>query len=72
MPDLTGLRVAAAVRRRSPTTPIVLVTGWGSDLDSSSPPPGVAAVIGKPFRLATLVEAVKTALTNAEQPAPPS
>ena len=67
MPDLTGLQVAAAVRRRSPTTPVMLVTGWGSDLDSNAPPPGVTAVIGKPFRLGTLVEAVRSALRGAEQ-----
>jgi PAS domain S-box-containing protein len=65
MPDLTGLQVAAEVRRRSPTTPVVLVTGWGSDLDAKAPPAGVTAVISKPFRLGTLVEAVKAALRDA-------
>jgi PAS domain S-box-containing protein len=64
MPDLTGLQVAAEVRRRSPTTPVVLVTGWGSDLDAKSPPAGVTAVISKPFRLGTLVEAVRSALRD--------
>lgn len=62
MPDLTGVQVAAAIKRRAPSVPILLVTGWGSDLDSSSPPPGISAVIGKPFRLAALVEAVRSAL----------
>lgn len=62
MPDLTGVQVAAAIKRRAPNIPILLVTGWGSDLDASAPPPGVSAVIGKPFRLATLVEAVRSAL----------
>jgi PAS domain S-box-containing protein len=65
MPDLTGLQVAAAVHRRSPSTPVVLVTGWGSDLDANSPPPGIASVIGKPFRLAALVESVRAALAAA-------
>ena len=65
MPDLTGLQVAAEVRRRSPTTPVVLVTGWGSDLDAKAPPAGVTAVISKPFRLGTLVEAVRSALRDA-------
>jgi PAS domain S-box-containing protein len=70
MPDLTGVQVAQAVRRRSPSTPVVLVTGWGSDLDASSPPPGVSAVIGKPFRLAALVESVRSALAAAGRPSP--
>ena len=67
MPDLTGLQVAAAVRRRSPSTPVVLVTGWGSDLDLSAPPAGVTAVVSKPFRLGTLVEAVRSALLGKKQ-----
>jgi PAS domain S-box-containing protein len=67
MPDLTGLQVAAAVRRRSPKTPVVLVTGWGSDLDANAPPAGVTSVVGKPFRLGTLVEAVRSALNGVEQ-----
>jgi CheY-like chemotaxis protein len=70
MPDLTGVQVAAAVRRKSPSTPVVLVTGWGSDLDANSPPPGVTAVIGKPFRLAALVESVRSALAAAGRPSP--
>jgi len=70
MPDLTGLQVAAAVQRRSPTTPVVLVTGWGSDLDANAPPPGVSAVISKPFRLGTLIEAVRSALSG--KPLPPA
>ncbi|MGE3270529.1 MAG: response regulator [Chloroflexota bacterium] len=68
MPDLTGVQVAAAIKRRAPHVPVLLVTGWGSDLDSSAPPPGVSAVIGKPFRLAALVEAVRTALAGASPP----
>ena len=62
------LQVAAEVRRRSPTTPVVLVTGWGSDLDGKAPPAGVTAVISKPFRLGSLVEAVRSALRGIERP----
>jgi signal transduction histidine kinase/CheY-like chemotaxis protein len=31
MPEMTGWQLAAAVRRRWPTLPIGLVTGWGTD-----------------------------------------
>ncbi len=70
MPDLTGLQVAAGVKRRSPSTPVVLVTGWGSDMDASAPPPGITSVLSKPFRLAALVEAVKGALAGPSQQPP--
>ena len=64
MPDLTGLQVAAAVKSRSPQTPVVLVTGWGSDLDANAPPSGISAIVSKPFRLGTLVDAVRAALNG--------
>jgi CheY-like chemotaxis protein len=70
MPDLNGLQVAVGVKRRSPSTPVVLVTGWGSDMDASSPPHGITAVLSKPFRLAALVEAVRAALVGSGQRQP--
>ena len=51
-----GPATAWRSRRRSapagPRTPVVLMTAWGSDLDSlRSPPASSDVVIGKPFRL---------------------
>jgi CheY-like chemotaxis protein len=34
MPNVDGRKVAAAIRAASPTTPIVLLTGWGRRLAS--------------------------------------
>lgn len=66
MPGMTGSQLAAQINRISPATPVILVTGWGSDPDSEAPPIGVTAVVAKPYRLATLVQTVKNALADAD------
>ncbi len=68
MPDLNGLQLATALHDRSPDTPIILVTGWGNELDPEEPPRGIARVLAKPYRLASVLEAVTDAL--AVKPAP--
>ncbi|MCC6177770.1 MAG: response regulator [Chloroflexi bacterium] len=65
MPDLTGLDVAAAVRTQSPSTPVILVTGWAHHLAADEPPAGVVAVVAKPYRLATVLAAVGEAIAAA-------
>ncbi|MCC7492982.1 MAG: PAS domain S-box protein [Fimbriimonadaceae bacterium] len=55
MPDMNGDQLAAAVKSRSPGTPVVLVTGFGDLMEASGEhPKGVDAVVGKPVRLAHL------------------
>ena len=47
---------------RKARTPVVLVTGWGNELDPDNPPRGIARVLPKPYRLATVLEALNDAL----------
>ncbi len=50
MPDISGWEVAKAVKQKSPGTPVVLITGWGVQLDSDQRnESGVDGVITKPF-----------------------
>ena len=52
MPYVDGRKVAAAIRAASPTTPIVLLTGWGQRLLAENDvPPQVNRVLNKPPRL---------------------
>ncbi len=52
MPGISGWEVAERAKRKSPQTPVVMISGWGSQIDptrvSSS---GVDLVLGKPFHL---------------------
>src|SRR5207245_331562 len=55
MPDMSGDQVAAAVKRASPSTPVVMLTGFGDLMrGTEAPPPGVDAVLAKPATIADL------------------
>lgn len=55
MPYVDGRRVAAAIKTVSPTTPVILLTGWGQRLTAENQvPPHVDRVLNKPPRLKEL------------------
>jgi len=52
MPNVDGRNVAAAVKEVSPTTPVILLTGWGERLVAEGDiPPHVDRVLAKPPKL---------------------
>jgi signal transduction histidine kinase/ActR/RegA family two-component response regulator len=58
MPYLDGRKVAAAIKESSPSTPVLLLTGWGQRLIAEEDVPAhVDCVLSKPPRLAHLREA---------------
>ena len=55
MPYVDGRKVAAAVKAANPSTPVIMLTGWGRRLLAENDiPPYVDRVLGKPPRLAEL------------------
>ena len=55
MPYVDGRKVAASVRALSPSTPVILLTGWGRRLLAENDiPPHVDRVLGKPPKLIEL------------------
>lgn len=49
MPDMNGHQVARIIKAESPQTPIIMMTGWGSNVsDDGDTTPGVDVVVGKP------------------------
>jgi PAS domain S-box-containing protein len=55
MPNVDGRRVAGAIKSISPTTPVVLLTGWGHSLRADNDLPAhVDQVLAKPPKLADL------------------
>jgi CheY-like chemotaxis protein len=57
MPDMNGLEVARRFRVVAPAVPVILLTGWGLDADTT-PPGNVAFVLTKPVTLKNLNDAV--------------
>ncbi len=66
MPHIDGRRVAGAVKAASPSTPVILLTGWGQKLIAEGDMPAdVDQVLSKPPKLRDLREA----LARYSQPA---
>jgi PAS domain S-box-containing protein len=65
MPSVDGRKVAAAVKAASPSTPVLMLTGWGQRLvTEGDTPEHVDRVLGKPPRLREL----RTALAELVGP----
>jgi signal transduction histidine kinase len=70
MPDLSGWEMAARARELCPGLRVVLVTGWGHQLDPAEvEASGVAGIVAKPYRMEDIREAVAAALRPQPQPA---
>ena len=55
MPYVDGRKVASAIKENSPSTPVILLTGWGQRLISEGDiPPNVDRVLNKPPKLRDL------------------
>ena len=68
MPHIDGSRVASAVKRVSPATPVILLTGRGQEfLAEGDIPPDIDHVLNKPPKLRELREA----LARYAQPSDP-
>jgi CheY-like chemotaxis protein len=66
MPDLSGWEVARVVAGRPDPPPVILVTGWGIQLeDGILAESGVAAVIAKPFTIEEVLGAVERVMRRA-------
>ena len=70
MPGLSGWDVAAHARALRPDLPVILVTGWGHQIDPERlRASGVFDVVAKPYRLEDISRAVAAALKARPQPA---
>ncbi len=59
MPDVDGNQVAHAIKGLSPTTPLILLTGWEKRLDDGrQSPANVDVILAKPPQLVELRKAL--------------
>jgi DNA-binding response OmpR family regulator len=57
MPGMNGYQIAGEMKKHDPQVPILLVTGWGDDVDQERiKSTGITMVIGKPFQPDELLE----------------
>ena len=63
MVPLTGWDVAREVKRIEPNTPVILVTGWGGEIDQATARRNrVDLLLNKPFDIQRVVACVKEAI----------
>ncbi len=65
MPGMTGNELAAAIKAEAPGQPIVMITAYAETVPQS---PSVDFVIGKPFRLQQLRDAITQVMPATPQP----
>jgi CheY-like chemotaxis protein len=63
MPEMSGWDVAREARRLRPQLPVVLVSGWGAQIDPQQvAESGVAEVIQKPYTFETVHQVIESVL----------
>jgi|GEM_PF-1600717 len=67
MPLLNGWEVARAVKVRQPNTPVIMVSGWGPEIEQQGQELGVDLVLPKPFQVDAVVESVERVLSQSAE-----
>jgi CheY-like chemotaxis protein len=72
MPGLSGLEVAADIKRMDPTVPIILLTGWGDDLDKQKiADAGINKILSKPAPMSQILNSIEECFTGRQTPPAP-
>jgi len=62
MPAMSGWEVASTIKKMAPDVIVVIITGWGSELDDHElEKSGVDMVVSKPFRVGQILNLVQEA-----------
>ena len=68
MPGMSGEQLAVAIKNQSPTTPVILLTGFGMFMQADELPAGVDLLLNKPIGLSELRAALSRVLNNSAKP----
>jgi signal transduction histidine kinase/CheY-like chemotaxis protein len=64
MPEVGGWDIARFCRERYPEMPILLISGWGAQLNAAEALQKVDAILPKPFQIEELEEFVRRVISN--------
>ncbi len=67
MPEVGGWEVARFARDHYRNTPVILISGWGAQLDGEDAARRVDAVLPKPFQLDELRDTIEKVVYHANK-----
>lgn len=68
MPKLSGWEVGKAIKGINPKVPIVMITGWGVELDREKlSESGIDLIVSKPFNFDQVIHLVSEAMELRER-----
>lgn len=71
MPGISGWQVAEHVKRIAPNMPVIMVTGWGAQIDAEQiNKSGVDKVLTKPFQWLDVLETLRDTVARTQRAAP--
>ena len=71
MPDMNGLETFKKIRKLTPDSLVIMITGYGKTLKTlveEARELGVLAVIDKPFKISQITEAIRDAIPHVDDP----
>ncbi|OGC89810.1 MAG: hypothetical protein A2W25_02915 [candidate division Zixibacteria bacterium RBG_16_53_22] len=69
MPEIGGWDVARFCRENYPGMPVILISGWGAQLNNEEALSRVDAILPKPFQLEEIRETITAVMSKASNPA---
>ncbi len=70
MPEVGGWEVAQFCRNKYPSMPVILISGWGGQLDGEEALQRVDAVLSKPFSMEEFEETINSVVSKRKQNLP--
>jgi len=68
MPEMSGWEVAKYVKEKNPDVPVILITGWGAQLDDQKAmESGVDRILAKPFTIKDILRTASEALAIVDR-----
>ena len=62
MPDVSGIALISMIRKRSPETPVIAITGWGYSQGALATEANADMVLNKPFEMEELDQSIEKLL----------
>jgi DNA-binding response OmpR family regulator len=66
MPDVSGIALISMIKKRSPETPVIAITGWGYHHRSLETEAKADMVLDKPFEMEELDQAIEKLLSEID------